>query len=97
MEQVLLLDRRVIGDHVKIYQGVRLGEHSFQKDEKGHLVRETKRHPTMEGRTTIYAGATVLGGTTVIGKDSIIGGNVWLTESVPPNSKVISRPYIEVK
>jgi serine O-acetyltransferase len=87
----------VIGEHVKLYQGVTLGALSFHTDDTGQLIRNTKRHPTIEDRVTIYAGATVLGGTTVIGKDSIIGGNVWLTESVPPNSKVISRPVIEMR
>jgi serine O-acetyltransferase len=87
----------VIGNHVKIYQGVTLGALSFEKDSDGHLVRGTKRHPTIEDHVTIYAGATVLGGNTVIGEGSIIGGNVWLTESVPPRSKVISRPQIEMR
>jgi serine O-acetyltransferase len=49
---------------------------------------QTKRHPTIEDRVTIYSGATILGGKTVIGADSVIGGNVWLTKSVPPHSKV---------
>ncbi|UOF89462.1 serine acetyltransferase [Fodinisporobacter ferrooxydans] len=86
-----------IGNHVKIYQGVTLGALSFEKDEAGALVRGTKRHPTIEDHVTIYAGATVLGGSTVIGAGSVIGGNVWLTESVPQRSKVISRPQIELR
>lgn len=86
-----------IGDHVKIYQGVTLGAHSFKKDENGYLVRGTKRHPTIQDYVTIYAGATVLGGSTMIGENSIIGGNVWLTESIPPQTKVISLAHIEIR
>jgi serine O-acetyltransferase len=78
----------VIGNRVKIYQGVTLGAFSFPKDKDGNLIRDTKRHPTIEDDVVIYAGATILGGTTVIGKGSAIGGNVWLTKSVPPYSKV---------
>ncbi|MBX5476043.1 MAG: serine acetyltransferase [Clostridia bacterium] len=86
-----------IGDRVKIYQGVTLGALSFPKDERGKVVRNTKRHPTIEDDVTIYAGATILGGRTVIGRGSEIGGNVWLIESVPPGSKVLNRPQIEVR
>jgi serine O-acetyltransferase len=78
----------VIGNRVKIYQGVTLGAFSFPKDKDGNLIRDTKRHPTIEDDVVIYAGATILGGSTVIGKGSAIGGNVWLTKSVPPFSKV---------
>ena len=86
-----------IGDHVKVYQGVTLGALSFKTDEVGNLVRGTKRHPTIENQVTIYAGATILGGNTVIGEGSIIGGNVWITQSVPPKSKIITKPAIEWK
>lgn len=72
-----------IGNHVKLYQGVTLGALSVDKEDA-----TTKRHPTIEDEVVIYAGATILGGETVIGKSSVIGGNVWLTRSVPPNSKV---------
>lgn len=78
-----------IGDNVKIYQGVTLGALSFPKDEKGNLIRDKKRHPTLKDNVTIYANATILGGDTVIGENCVVGGNVWLTESVPPNTKVI--------
>jgi serine O-acetyltransferase len=78
-----------IGQNVKLYQGVTLGALSFPKDEHGNLIRDTKRHPTIEDNVIIYSGATVLGGDTVIGKGSIIGGNVWLTHSVPPRTKVL--------
>lgn len=78
-----------IGDHVKIYQGVTLGALSFPKDGSGKLVRDRKRHPTIEDNVVIYSGATILGGDTVIGRDSVIGGNVWIVSSVPPGSKVM--------
>ena len=85
----------VIGDHVKIYQGVTLGALSVKKS-----LAQEKRHPTIEDNVTIYAGATILGGEAVIGHDSIIGGNVWLTHSVPPyshvyNPAVATRPIVE--
>ncbi len=72
-----------IGDRVKIYQGVTLGALSIHKKQAG-----IKRHPTVEDDVVIYSGATILGGDTVVGKGSIIGGNVWLTVSVPPGTKV---------
>jgi len=86
---VVIGETTIIGDDCKIYQGVTLGAMSFPKDEDGQLIRGRKRHPTLEDRVTVYAGATILGGDTVIGHDSVIGGNVWLTKSVPPNSKVL--------
>ena len=89
---VVIGETTVIGDNVKIYQGVTLGALSFPKDEKGNLLRGIKRHPTIEDNVTIYAGATVLGGNTVIGRGSTIGGNVWITESVPPGTKVVIEP-----
>ncbi len=75
-----------IGEHVKIYQMVTLGAMSFEKDEKGHLVKGIKRHPTIEDDVVLYAGCTILGGKTVIGKGSVIGGNVWITKSVEPGT-----------
>ena len=75
-----------IGRHVKLYQGVTLGAKSFDLDENGHPVKGGKRHPDVEDRVVIYAGATILGGDVVIGTGSIIGGSVWLTNSVPPYS-----------
>jgi serine O-acetyltransferase len=80
---VVIGETTVIGEYVKVYQGVTLGALSVNKEDA-----ERKRHPTIEDRVVIYAGATILGGDTVIGQDSIIGGNVWLTRSVPPNSKI---------
>ncbi len=78
-----------IGNNVKIYQGVTLGSLSFPKDENGELIRGEKRHPTIEDGVIIYSNATILGGKTVIGTRSVIGGNVWLTKSVPPDTKVV--------
>jgi serine O-acetyltransferase len=75
-----------IGDYVKIYQGVTLGALSVNKEDAAK-----KRHPTIEDRVVIYAGATILGGQTVIGHDSVVGGNTWLTHSIPPYSKVYYR------
>jgi len=80
---IVIGETSVIGNHVKIYQGVTLGALSVNKEDA-----EKKRHPTLEDNIVVYAGATILGGHTVIGHDSIIGGNVWLTKSVPPNSKI---------
>ncbi|MBQ9432150.1 MAG: serine acetyltransferase [Kiritimatiellae bacterium] len=80
-----------IGRRVKLYQGVTLGALSFPKDADGHLVKGIKRHPDVGDNVVIYAGATILGGKTVIGSGSVIGGNVWLTESVPPGSKIYNR------
>ena len=80
---IVIGETAVIGDHVKIYQGVTLGALSVSKDD---AVR--KRHPTLEDHVVVYAGATILGGDTVIGHHSVVGGNVWLTRSVPPHSKI---------
>jgi serine O-acetyltransferase len=77
-----------IGNHVKIYQGVTLGAKSFTLDDQGNPVKGVKRHPDIGDNVVIYAGATILGGDTVIGHGSVIGGNVWLTHTVPPFSRV---------
>lgn len=90
---VVIGETTVIGKNVKLYQGVTLGALSFAKDpDTGALVKGIKRHPNVEDNVVIYAGATILGGTTVIGHDSEIGGNVWLKDSVPPNSRVYNKP-----
>ncbi len=80
---VVIGETAVIGNNVKIYQSVTLGALSVRKE-----LGDTKRHPTIEDGVTIYSGATILGGDTLIGAESVIGGNVWLTHSVPPRSKV---------
>lgn len=91
---VVIGETAIIGDNVKIYQGVTAGALSFPKDKHGRLLRGGKRHPNIEDNVTIYAGATILGDIT-IGHDSIVGGNVWLTESVPPHTKVtIAAPEL---
>ena len=76
----------VIGNHVKMYHGVTLGAKSTSG---GQALRGNKRHPTIEDRVTIYPGATILGGETIIGAGSTIGGNVFIMDSVEPNSLVI--------
>ncbi len=81
----------MIGDHVKLYQGVTLGALSVDKS-----MVSIKRHPTVESHVIIYSGATILGGETTIGHHSIIGGNVWLTRSVQPYSTVYHKGDIEV-
>jgi serine O-acetyltransferase len=81
----------VIGDHVKLYQGVTLGARSFQKDEAGRIKKGGKRHPNVEDWVTIYQNSTILGGETTIGAGSTIGANVFLMESVPPNSLVTNE------
>lgn len=85
---IVIGETAVVGNHVKIYQGVTLGALYFPRDEDGAMVRKTKRHPTVEDGVVLYAHATVLGGDTVIGHDSVIGSNAWVTESVPPYAKV---------
>jgi serine O-acetyltransferase len=75
-----------IGNHVKIYQGVTLGAKSFVTDEKGNPVKGVKRHPELRDNVIVYPGATILGGDTVIGENSIVGSNVWIMQSMPPNS-----------
>ncbi len=79
----------IIGNHVKMYHGVTLGAKSTAGGQK---LRGSKRHPTIEDRVTIYPGATILGGETIIGAGSTIGGNVFIMDSVQPNSLVVARP-----
>ena len=95
---VVIGETCVIGNWVKIYQGVTLGALSFPKDDQGELVRNTKRHPTIEDNVVIYASATVLGGDTIVGKDSVIGSSVWLTYSIAPGTTVtIEKPSLKVR
>ncbi len=89
---VVIGETAVIGNDVKIYQGVTLGALSVAKSEAGK-----KRHPTIEDRVVIYANATVLGGDTTVGHDSVVGGNVWLTTSVPPSSYVYQTSKVRVR
>lgn len=92
---VVIGETTVIGDRVKLYQGVTLGALSLPRDRSGTLLRGGKRHPTLEDDVIVYAGATILGGETVVGRGSVIGGNVWLVTSVPPFSRVtLSRDQL---
>lgn len=89
---VVVGETTVIGDNVKLYQGVTLGATSVDKALAG-----AKRHPTLEANVVVYASATILGGDTVVGHDSVIGGNVFLTASVPSHSTVTRRNEVRVK
>ncbi|MCU0291921.1 MAG: hypothetical protein MUF10_08000 [Thermoanaerobaculaceae bacterium] len=84
---VVIGETSVIGDNVRLYQGVTLGAKSFPKDGQGNPIKGIPRHPIVEDDVVIYAGATILGRVT-IGSGSVIGGNVWLTRSVPPGSRI---------
>ena len=88
---VVVGETTVIGDNVKIYQGVTLGALSFPKDERGRVIKGAKRHPTILDNVTIYSGATILGDI-VVGDGAVIGGNVWITEDVEPGAKITIRP-----
>ncbi len=88
---IVIGETTVIGERVKLYQGVTLGALSVDKS-----MASTKRHPTIEDGVVIYSGATILGGETVVGKNSIIGGNVWLTRSVPANTKIYHQENVKV-
>jgi serine O-acetyltransferase len=89
---VVLGETSHIGASVKIYQGVTLGAISHPKDERGRIIRNTKRHPTVEDAVTLYANATVLGGQTVVGEGSVVGGSVFLTKGIPRRSRVAVKP-----
>jgi len=91
---VVIGETTTIGASVRLYQGVTLGALSLPKD-AGEKMRNKKRHPTIEDDVIIYANTTVLGGETVIGARSVIGGNIWLTEAVPADTRVIlKRPEL---
>ncbi len=85
---IVIGETTVIGNHVKLYQGVTLGAKSFELDENGNPVKNIKRHPNIGNHVVIYANATILGGTTFVGDGCTIGGNVWLTHSVDPGQTV---------
>jgi serine O-acetyltransferase len=91
---VVIGETTVIGNNVRIYQGVTLGALSLPRD-AGEKMRNKKRHPTIEDNVIVYSNTTILGGDTVIGEGSIIGGNIWLTESVATGTKVLlKRPEL---
>lgn len=89
---IVIGETTVIGNNVKIYQGVTLGALNVSKEKA-----KTKRHPTIENNVIIYSGATILGGDTTIGHDSVIGGNVWLTYSVFANSIIYHKSEVAIK
>ncbi len=89
---IVIGESAIIGDNVKIYQGVTLGALYVGKN-----LANQKRHPTIEDNVIIYSGTTILGGETIIGRDTVIGGNVWLTESVPPFSVVYHKPSVVIR
>ncbi|HSN59763.1 MAG TPA: hypothetical protein VLR49_02430, partial [Ferruginibacter sp.] len=89
---IVIGETTVIGNNVKIYQGVTLGALSVNKEQA-----KSKRHPTIEDNVVIYSGATILGGDTIIGSNSVIGGNVWLTNSVLPESIVYHKSEISIR
>ena len=89
---IVIGETTIIGNNVKIYQGVTLGALSVNKDSA-----EKKRHPSIQDNVVIYSGATIRGGDTVIGHDSVIGGNVWLTNTVLPYSVVYHKSEITIR
>ena len=91
---VVIGETSVIGNRVRLYQGVTLGAKSFPLDAEGKPIKGIDRHPVVEDDVVVYAGATILG-RIVIGKGSSIGGNVWLTHAVPPGSKVTQEAPVE--
>jgi serine O-acetyltransferase len=93
---VVIGETCTIGDNVKVYQGVTLGARSFPKDESGRVVKGIKRHPDIEDNVTLYSGATILGNIR-IGRGSVIGGNVWLLQSVPPQTRIAVVPPQQIR
>jgi serine O-acetyltransferase len=95
---VVIGETAEIGDNVKIYQGVTLGALSFPKDEKGHIIKGRKRHPTVGNNVVIYSGATLLGAQAIIGDNVVIGGNVWITSRVASDTRItIASPQLKYK
>ncbi len=92
---VVIGETCVIGDRVKLYHGVTLGARSFQKDEKGEIVKGLKRHPQVEDDVVIYPNGTILGGDTVIGARSTIGANIFLMRSVPPDTLLVRGEQVQ--
>jgi serine O-acetyltransferase len=95
---VVIGETCIIGEDVKLYQGVTLGALAFPRDAEGNVIRGKKRHPTLENGVVVYANATILGGDTVIGQHAVIGSNVWLTHSVGPNTRVVmEEPSLKIR
>lgn len=83
----------IIGNHVKLYQGVTLGAKSFPLDDDGNPIKGIPRHPILEDNVIVYSNATILGRIT-IGHDAVIGGNIWVTEDVAPGEKILQNKYL---
>src|SRR4051812_46998378 len=95
---VVIGETTEIGVGVKIYQGVTLGALSFPRDENGNILRDHKRHPTIEDEVVIYANATILGGQTVLGHHSVVGSSAWITRSIAPYTTVtIENPRLRYR
>ena len=94
---IVIGETTVIGDRVKLYQGVTLGAKSFETDGNGNPIKGIKRHPNIGNNVVIYANATILGGDTFVGDDCVIGGNVWLTKSIPAGHTVYYNAKQETK
>jgi serine O-acetyltransferase len=92
---VVIGETCVIGSHVKLYHGVTLGAQSFPKDDQGHIVKGTKRHPNVEDYVTVYPNAIILGGETTLGARSTIGANVFLMKSVPPDTLLVMADQVQ--
>ena len=91
---VVIGETSIIGNHVTLYQGVTLGAKSFKYDEQGNMLN-VPRHPIIEDNVTVYSNASILGRIT-IGHDAVIGGNIWLTHSVPPYSRILQSKAVDV-
>lgn len=95
---VVIGETTVIGNYVKLYQGVTLGARSFPLDAHGNPIKHVKRHPTVADNVIIYAHATILGGDTVVGRGTTVGGNVFIMQSIPPDSVVtMQHPEPHIK
>ena len=90
---VVIGETCIIGNHVKLYQGVTLGAKSFPVDENGNPIKGIPRHPILEDNVIVYGNSTILGRVT-IGKDAVIGANIWLMENVAPGTKVVQKKNI---
>ena len=82
----------IIGNHVKLYQGVTLGAKSFPLDDDGHPIKGIPRHPILEDDVIVYSNATILGRITV-GRSATVGGNIWVTEDVPAGARLVQKKY----
>ncbi len=90
---VVIGETAIVGNHVTLYQGVTLGAKNFSYDNEGHPVN-IPRHPIIEDNVTVYSNSSILG-RIIVGHDSVIGGNIWLTHSVPPESRILQRKAID--